>query len=170
MHRHRKTIIWATVLMVAAGALYAAVSLLGISIYRIDNGSMVPTLPVGTVVIDREGTPAKNDIVTFVNRDSASPEGITSHVFGGYTKDGHLRTRGVANPSEDNFTPAPTRSDVEGIVMFQIPIFASAFWLSLWGKVLAILTVLLVFVLWTESKPKSVTSHEVGPSTPSRPA
>lgn len=169
MRRHRKTIGWSLVLMFVAGALYAAVNVLSISMYRIDNGSMVPTLPVGTIIIDRAGSPAVNDIVTFRNRDPYAPEGITSHVFGGYTKDGHLRTRGVANPTEDNFTPPPTQADVKGIVMFQIPVFAPAFWLSLRGGVLATLIVLLLFVLWTEPKPEPATSDKEAQEATSHP-
>lgn len=168
MHRHRNAIAgWSIVLVVIAGLLYLVYGVMGIRTYYINESSMVPNLPVGTVVVDRPGyDPKAGEIVTFHNPDKHAKEGLTTHVFAGYTKDGHLSTVGVANPTADNFNPAPTRADIKGIVMFQIPIFAPAYWMSLRGMALGLLLLGLLFMLWTENKPRPATvSKEEAPGT-----
>ena len=103
------------VIAVLAGLGFAWISL-GVGIYRVDNGSMTPTLPVGSVVIIyKTDNFQPRDILTY--RDPRKG-GVTTHTFLGYNKDGTLITHGDANPSLD---PPLPREQVVGKVWRGVP-------------------------------------------------
>lgn len=161
-HRLRQVLAVLTILTALAGGVLYTVLGLGVRTYRVESGSMQPVLPIGAVIVDWRGTPHVNDLVTFrVPGSQTQHAEVVTHVFGGYTKDGHLRTRGVANPTEDHFSPAPTKNDVLGVEQFHIDAFASTFWSSPRGVAVIVLVALLLLVLWTEEKPSPRHVHPV---------
>lgn len=111
--------------IVVLGGVYAA-NAFKLSYYQIETGSMEPNLPVGTrVVVSGSAGYKPNDAISFV-----ADGHVVTHVFLGYNKDGSLITRGVANPSNDEWNTPVYPRDVKGRVLFQILLFAPSFWLS----------------------------------------
>lgn len=113
----------------------------------IQTGSMVPTLPVNTFILD---LPAKDikagDIVTFQQPGMSKP---VTHRIVSLHKDGTMITKGDANPSADNPDVPFTKSDVTGEYLMQIPVTAPAFWLSGPGIATgAFILLYLLFAFW----------------------
>jgi signal peptidase I len=116
----RKTAPW-VLLIVIAGLGWFATASAGIQVHYVNSGSMEPVIPVHSVVITYETSDLKkNDVITFHNRDRGI---LTTHIFGGYAKDGTLKTKGAANRTPDNFTAPPRMEDVEGKVWRRIDLF-----------------------------------------------
>lgn len=131
----------AALLLIIAGGVVAG--LMGVRLYRVDSGSMRPTLPVGTIVLVVPTDELhERDIVTMrVNGK------VVTHTFGWEAPRGDLVTKGDANPDLDNFTPAPRRENVIGVVWRQIPVSAPEFWMTWNGRVLMVVVALLL-LLW----------------------
>ena len=93
----------------------------------VTSGSMNPLMWTGSRVIVQEGSDDiyRNDIIAFHNPETG---GVTMHIFGGYNADGTLMTRGMANEDPDDFTPAPTKSDVIGKAVYHTEAFTGRFW------------------------------------------
>lgn len=150
---------WA-LLLVVAGLSWFGMSSKGIQVHYINSGSMEPVIPVHSVVVTYESTNLKrNDMITFHNHDKGI---LTTHTFGGYSKDGTLKTKGEANEDPDNFTVPPRLEDVEGKVWFWIP--------PLHG-LLVVLLLVVAGLLWpskreVEVATKSVPQEENSAPTP----
>lgn len=139
----RRTVALGVVFLVAITATVLAVRFAGLSAYRITTGSMAPDFPVGTIVIDSRSVPPRiNRAITF----SADGDVVT-HVLLGYNTDGSLRTRGIANPSEDQWRTPVTVADIKGSVVAQVPLFAVGYWSGLRGLVTGMAVVLMVIAL-----------------------
>lgn len=135
---------------VVLGALYA-INVFKLSYYRIETGSMTPDYPVGTLVVDSGTAGFKpGQPISFVAEGK-----VVTHVFLGYRKDGSLVTRGIANPSADQWSPRVYPRDVRGRVLFQIRALAPEFWLSRTGA-LTLLGLLLIVagLLWRRHRAK----------------
>jgi len=101
-----------------------AINVFKLSYTRIETGSMEPNLPVDTRVFASGVVDYKpNQAITFV-----ADGHVVTHVFLGYNKDGSLITRGVANPSNDEWRTPVYPKDVKGPVLFQVLILAPVFW------------------------------------------
>lgn len=126
------------VIVIAVGLLIFKMG--GGTNYVIATGSMVPKFPVNTIVFD---LPAKDikagDIVTF--QQQGMPEPVTHRIVTLH-KDGSMVTKGDANPTADNPDLPFHTSDIIGKELFQIPVIAPAFWLSVPGIITAAVTLL----------------------------
>lgn len=135
-------------LVPAALALAAAVAvvpaLAGASTYTVLTGSMLPALPVGTVVVVRP-TPveriAVGDVVTFLARDPGSADArIVTHRVIAIDAGPVLHTRGDANNAPDPGGIAP--ADVRGVLWYSVPWVGRVTpmaWLLLGGGVLLLM-------------------------------
>lgn len=116
-------------------------SILGHRVYIVDSGSMVPTLPINSMIIVKE-TPAseivENDIVTYY---SGSQNARVTHRIVEVQEDGQsFMTRGDANNTED---PNPLSGDrIIGKLAFKIPYIGKVF-RELNGKFGIVLIVIL---------------------------
>ena len=142
---------------------FLAVIRMTVPMYFISSGSMEPTLPVGTIVLE---VPAdqlqKGDIITFLQDGQASP---TTHTFVGFDDDGGLMTMGDANPTPDVRDTPLTVADVKGKVFAQIMIFVPSFWLSTKGLGVILLAAAGAFLFLTRDKKKSSQESEPQPET-----
>jgi signal peptidase I len=144
--------VFAAILVCAAllGAGWLTVSQLGYKNLTVTSGSMEPLMwPGSRVVVQRDVAIKPNDIVAFHNPETG---GTTTHIFGGYAADGHFKTRGMANDDPDNFTPAPTKADVIGKVVYHTEVFTSRFWYTPRGLGIVLLlasALLLMVICWT---------------------
>jgi len=103
-------------------------------------GSMVPTLPVHSVVwVQPTDTLKPHDIIMF-KQDTDSQS--TTHTFIGYAEDGSLITKGDANPVADVRSVPLQMSDVEGKVVWVTAFSAPAFWGSLRGMMVLVVIVI----------------------------
>jgi signal peptidase I len=93
----RKPAIWLTVASVLGAALLYLVGH-NYRIYLIHTGSMTPTIPIGSAVIDEVGhTPKVGEVITFHKLDGA----LETHRLIGYTPNGELITKGDGNQTPD---------------------------------------------------------------------
>lgn len=145
----RSLIVFGLVFGVIAGTGWAAISALHLQRATVTSGSMQPYMWEGTRVIIREGVDIKrDDIIAFHNPETG---GITTHVFGGYASDGTLMTRGSWNDEVDSFTPAPTRKDVIGKVVYHTSVFTERFWYTPRGMGIVLLlsaAIILMVLSW----------------------
>lgn len=136
----RRSAVWAGVVIAIVVAAALGVRLFGVSVYRIKTGSMAPVYPVGTVIVDsRLLAPAVGLPLTFRTED-----GTVTHVLVGYGSDGRLLTRGLANPSNDVWTPPVYTRDVRGRVVLAVLVGAPSFWLSVRGAAFAVGMICLI--------------------------
>jgi signal peptidase len=110
---------------VVAGALLAAVAVAvllavlawhaGVRLYAVRTGSMTPTYPIGSVVVDApvESPVQVGDVITFRTGDGLVTHRVVAHGAVG------LKTKGDANRSPDPWT-IPT-DYVRGTVVAGIP-------------------------------------------------
>jgi signal peptidase len=136
------------VFVLAALALAAAVgvvpALTGASTYTVLSGSMRPSLPVGTVVVDRTVPVeriAVGDVITFLAHEpDTTATRIVTHRVVGIDPGPVLHTKGDANATAD---PGGTvAADVRGQLWYSVPLVgmvSSATWLLLGGGVLLLL-------------------------------
>jgi signal peptidase I len=121
-------------------------------VHSVATGSMVPTLPVHTIVVD---TPTKDikmgDVITFQQAGMSEP---VTHRLIQINKDGSLITKGDANPTADNPDVPLQKSDVVGKVLFQVPILVPSFWTSIRGIIVAISILIGIVVYVTKSNDK----------------
>lgn len=120
-------------------------------VYRIDSGSMEPTLPVGTYIVTLPTEQLNElDIITF-----KTSNGVVTHTFLGYNSDGSLITHGDANPSIDVFDKPLMQSDVLGKVILVNIYLAPGFWLSLRGMLtFGVIVVAAAAILWFRRQDK----------------
>ena len=88
----------------------------GYRLYAVRTGSMTPTYPTGSLLLDvpaAPGLPRVGEVVTFRTSD-----GLVTHRVHGLTAAG-IKTKGDANRSPDVWTIPP--SDVEGAVIAGVP-------------------------------------------------
>ena len=106
----------------------------------VETGSMVPTLPVHSVVwVQPTDTLKPQDIITFRQDTDAHS---TTHTFIGYADDGSLITKGDANPVADVRTVPLQMSDVEGKVVWVTAFPAPSFWESFRGMMVFVIIVI----------------------------
>ncbi|HEX6416673.1 MAG TPA: S24/S26 family peptidase [Candidatus Saccharimonadales bacterium] len=129
------------------GAGWAVADHYGLSRYTVRTGSMLPLYPVGTSVVisTKDRSPERDDIITFRNPQNGQ---ITTHIFGGYNADGTLKTRGMANAAPDKFSPAPTRDDIVGTVVFSTPLTVAAYWTHQQGIGLILIALAIVALMF----------------------
>ena len=153
----RKFIAPALVLLVIGGAVLTGT--MGVRLYRIASGSMLPTLPVGTIVLVRPTDDLhERDIVTMrVNNK------LVTHTFHKENSRGELVTKGDSNPSPDNFDPPVRKENVIGVVQFQIAIFTLDFWVSWRGKLFMALGAVLLF-LWLCPTKRDLAASQQAPT------
>jgi signal peptidase I len=143
------------------GTLAGLIINFDVRVQRVGSGSMEPVLPVGALVITYKTAALHvNDIITFRNPETG---GTTTHVFGGYAKDGSLLTRGVANPSADNFSPRPLRGDVVGVVWRHVDVFAVSFWMTARGAAILMLLLIIGMLLLSGRLEQPRTSDTTSP-------
>lgn len=113
--------------VLAAAAVVLAVAVVpavaGASTYTVLSPSMVPALAPGTVVVVRP-RPAQavavGDVVTFTDRDPASPASrVVTHRVVAVEPGPAFVTRGDANPDPDPGVVAP--ADVRGVLWYAVP-------------------------------------------------
>jgi len=110
MRMIRKLAPWIVVLAML-GLPGFAVASYDVHVYRVDAGSMEPTIPQGSFVITtRPNTLDTLDIITFKNEKGK----LTTHTFLGYASDGSLTTKGDANLTPDAHTPPLRKERVVG--------------------------------------------------------
>jgi signal peptidase I len=153
----RRAAAWFAIVMMGVAAVAVLVSVFNVQIRRIDSGSMTGTIPQGALILTYDtgdDMPLdRRDIILFRNPEDKHG-GYTTHTYLGTTKQGTLITHGDANPSLDNFDPAPRRSDVAGKVLWHIDIFAPAFWQSWRGGLVCACVLLLTLASLLRSKDK----------------
>jgi signal peptidase I len=95
----RRIVIWSIIATLAVGIFGGALVWHdGFRAYAIKTGSMTPTYPTGSLILDRPAdgsTPAVGDVVTFRTR-----AGLVSHRVNAL-KDGGIETKGDANRTSD---------------------------------------------------------------------
>ncbi len=113
-----RTVAWC--LLVAFGISVACVALVGwhegYRLYAVRTGSMTPTYPTGSLLLDapaRPGTPRVGEVITFRTRD-----GLVTHRVHQLTPAG-IKTKGDANRTPDAWT-LPERN-VQGAVVAGVP-------------------------------------------------
>jgi signal peptidase I len=143
--------------LVTAG--WFTVNQFGYERLTVTSGSMEPLMwPGSRIVVQQGGDIKPNDIVAFHNPDTG---GTTTHIFGGYTADGHLKTRGMANDDSDNFSPAPTRADIIGKVVYHTEVFTGRFWYTPRGLGIVLLfasALLLMALCWAMGRGAQVST------------
>lgn len=120
-------------------------SILGHRIYIVDSGSMVPTLPIDSMIIVKETLPGeieKNDIVTYYsgNTDSRVTHRVVEVKEGGQG----FVTRGDANNTEDSSILQGDR--IIGKLVYSIPYIGKIF-RELSGKI-GIALVVILGAMW----------------------
>jgi|GEM_PF-1833893 len=154
------------VVLVLVVGLFAFARVSGM-VHIVATGSMVPTLPVHTIVVDMSTKDIKmGDVITF--QQAGMTETVTHRLIQ-INKDGSLITKGDANPTADNPDVALQKSDVVGKVLFQVPVFVPSFWMSIRGIVVIIAILVLITVYVTKSSDKSK-DEEAGQSDEKREA
>lgn len=130
-------------------------SILGFRLYRIQTGSMEPTISIGSIIVVHETDPLKlrtGDIITFTSKDSAIyGEANTHRIIATETDDsGELRfvTQGDANPVADSVRVAP--SDIKGKVVLRMSSSVSLFFGFLHTKMGFTLVIILplMLIIW----------------------
>lgn len=155
MFRPLRKLVAPSLIVLAIGGV-ALAGMLGIRLFRVESGSMKPTLPVGTIVLVVPTDELhERDIVTLrVNGK------LVTHTFHWETSRGELVTKGDNSLSPDNFNPAPRKEDVIGVVWRQVPIFAPDFWASWRGKLILALGAVLLFLWLVPTKRDSAASQQ----------
>lgn len=144
----RKVAPWLVTLMVFAG-LGVTWMVLDMGAYRVNSGSMEPTLPKGSVVLTYKSDDLdRRDIITYRKEGG----GVVTHTFIGRAKDGSLMTHGDANPVADNHQPPLTMQDVKGELLVAVtPLRAIA-------ALLFVAAIVIVTMLPTKPSRKSQAS------------
>lgn len=129
--------------------------------YRIETGSMTPTMPVGSVVFTHpESSYSPGQVITF----HANNGEIVTHRLIGITDSGEFITKGDANPTRDYWHNPVTKSDVMGaVIIIMAPITAPTFWISFRGIGIAICVIAIVALLsWKidEEEPQKSPDNE----------
>lgn len=124
--------------------------LAGYHLYDVQTGSMVPALPVHSVIYVRSCDPSEiqaGDIITF-QTESASDRVMTHRVAAIDTEAQTFTTKGDANEAVDQ-TPVPF-SNLTGKVMFHIPALGSvaAFIQSATGIATCVCVFAGVMIMW----------------------
>lgn len=157
----RKITGWLIAVAAVAGIVITWTAL-DMSAYRVDNGSMGDTLPVGSVVITYKTADLKpRDIITFQNDKG---DGVVTHTFLGYADDGSLVTHGDANPSLDNHQPPLTMERVEGKVWRAVTPMSAL--VALVAVLLIVLICLIPAKPSEKNRQKEAPSAEESASTP----
>ena len=105
-------------------------------VHTVATGSMEPTLPVHTIVVDHPVDNLKvGDVITF--REAGMTDPVTHRLIQ-IEKDGSLVTQGDANPTPDHPDVPLQKSDVIGQVWFQIQVMVPSFWVSIPGIILMV--------------------------------
>ena len=129
---------------------FLAVIHMTVPTYMISTGSMEPTLPVGTIVLETSADSLEiGDIITFQQEGDGNP---ITHTLVGYEDDGSLMTMGDANPTPDVHDTPLTMVDVKGKVFTQFMIFVPGFWLSTKGLGVILLVGAAIFFYVTRDK------------------
>jgi signal peptidase len=110
-----RVVIWSIVVALAVGVAGGALAWHdGYRAYAIRTGSMTPTYPTGTLVVDRstgETVPTLGEVITFRTRD-----GLVTHRVNFVSKQG-FETKGDANRTADvGLVP---RQDIVGVVVWR---------------------------------------------------
>lgn len=142
----RRAAVYTAAVLVVVAVLGVLANMFNVQVRRIDSGSMTGTIPQGALIVTyrTDGMQLeRRDIILFRNPEDKHG-GYTTHTYLGMTKQGTLITHGDANPSLDNFDPAPRPGDVAGKVLWHIDIFAPSFWTSWRGGVMSACVALLL--------------------------
>lgn len=119
-------------------------------VHRESTGSMEPTLPVNSILVDVPAHDLKvGDIITFPEAGQDAP---VTHRLIKINKDGTLVTKGDANPSPDNPDMPLTKSDVMGKFLFQVPVFVPSFWVTPRGIGFGLIVIALLAFYLTSGK------------------
>lgn len=130
----------------------------GIRSYMVESGSMTPTLPVGSIILDQKSdTYHRGDIITFTRGGQTVTHRIKT------AKNGQFQVQGDANNTPDESLVAP--SDIQGKELFMIPYigWAAAFLKTLYGLLLFIIlpcALLIVFEFWNLKKHIEIATEE----------
>lgn len=140
------------VLFVVLGAVIAGGSYMmtnAVSTHLIISGSMEPTVPQGSYVVTIPTNHLeKRDIITFHDGDH-----VVTHTFIGYDENGNIMTKGDANATPDDHIANPIKmSDVIGKVLFDVPLFAPTFWLSIKGLLTGIVIIAMLYFVFGKTK------------------
>jgi signal peptidase I len=141
----------------------------GYRVYAVRTGSMTPTLPVGSLLVDAppSGSYERGAVVT-IQRPGTGDERLVTHRVHAVRPAG-LQTKGDANPKPDLFLAQP--SAVVGEVVAHVPRGGYVFvYFSQWTGVLSLMMVLLTIRLaWAMCFPATATSarEEEAPVEPS---
>jgi len=139
--------------------------------YNVMNGSMEPTVAVGTkVFVDTKAEIAPQDIIVFraIEQTDGKPV-IVTHRFIGYNDDGTLITKGDANNATDFPVVPLTNDDVIGVVVHQMPhVGAIHEWVKgqAWAWVCVILGVFLWWMIPALATPKDEAVLDADTTTP----
>lgn len=130
-------------------------SVLGFRLYRIQTGSMEPTIATGTIILVRETEPQDlktGDIITFISRDPAIYGAANTHRIVSIETDdsGALQfvTKGDANPTQDSIRVSA--SDIKGKVAFYMSGSVSLFFGFLHTRMGFVLVIVLpmMLIIW----------------------
>lgn len=138
-----KKMIAGAVLLVSVGAVVMA--FFAYDLMRVANGSMEPTLPVGSFIIVQEQEAYDiGDVISFRADDGH----VVTHRLVQYDEGGTLITKGDANPTDDVWDRPLKQADVIGKTVQVITITTPQFWASSSGLILGVCIVLVVGALW----------------------
>lgn len=120
--------------------------------YNINNGSMHPTVPVGTKVFTQQSSQYEaGDIITFKAIEVAGESPlVVTHRLVDFNPDGTLITQGDANESVDYPAVPVYQADIIGKVVYQIPIIGGVqLWMManplLWMPVVLLLVAVVIW-------------------------
>lgn len=156
MRLARRVAPWFVTLMVLAGFGVAWMTL-DMGIYRVNSGSMAPTLSKGSVVLTYKSDDLdRRDIITYRKEGG----GVVTHTFIGLAEDGSLMTRGDANPVADNHQPPLTMQDVKGELLVAVtPLRALA-------ALLFVAAIVIIIMIPTKPSRKSQVSPPANEPAP----
>ncbi|HET8614193.1 MAG TPA: signal peptidase I [Actinomycetales bacterium] len=156
----RRVVVWSVIVSLALAVAGGALAWhQGYRAYAIKTGSMTPTYPTGSLVVDRpaDGTPpVVGDIITFGTED-----GLVTHRVHAI-QDGGIETKGDANRASDaGLVPF---SDVAGEVVWGAAHlgYVFVFFQQPTGALSLMLLALSVYLAWTvffPAKPEDAAEH-----------
>lgn len=141
--------------LIVAGLLASSIVVaLLFKLYPIHTGSMVPALPMKSLIFVREGPYHQGDVLTFHHRTIGGGDEVITHRFIKRDENGLIITKGDANPSPDAW---PVKDqDVIGKVVLCVP--QAGYWLVFLKDPAGLGSFLLfgvaLWLLWPELRPK----------------
>ena len=134
------------ILLLALAALLFVPRFLGYQEYAVLSGSMVPTIPVGALVYDKEADTSALEVGDVVTYQLSGDTLVTHRVIAMDEAAQTVTTQGDANNVEDG-APVPY-SNIVGVYAFHVPYLG---FLSIYGRtplgITAVCGVLIVIIL-----------------------